>query len=83
MAVFTEPGHLLVSTAETDENGAFTLGHITPGNYRLVAKYDHFGVANVLLTVAPWPLGGIFHRRSLIVHLIPRSIDTTSYIGFK
>jgi hypothetical protein len=83
VGVFTEPGHLLASSVETDENGSFALGKVKPGRYRLVAKYDHFGVANVLLKLASWPSGGVMHNRVLVVHLISRSIDTTSYVDFR
>jgi hypothetical protein len=83
VGVFTEQGHRLVSRAETDKNGWFALGTVKPGRYRLVAKYDSFGVANVLLDVAAWPSGGIFHNRALAVHLRPRNIDTTSFVDRK
>jgi hypothetical protein len=82
VAVFTEPGHGLMVGMVSDKNGLFVLGKLRPGTYRLVAKYDHFGVANVLLRVAFWPSGGVFRNRTLLVHLIPRSIDTTSYVGY-
>lgn len=83
IGLFTEPNHRLVSSVETDDGGRFAFGNISPGRYRLMAKYDHLGIANGILEVAGWPSGGILKNRGLIVHLRPNGIDTGSYVDWK
>jgi hypothetical protein len=80
IGVFTEPDHRLISSAETEDDGSFSFGKLKPGKYRLVAKYDGFGVANVLLEVVGWPSDGLVRNRALAVQLRPQGIDTTSYV---
>jgi hypothetical protein len=83
VGLFTENEHKLVTTVETDQDGAFAFGPIQPGRYRLVAKQSGLGVANVILQVGTWPSGGVLNSRELVVHLRPRGIDTTSFVDFR
>jgi hypothetical protein len=83
LGLFTEPDHRLISSVETNESGQFDFGTIKPGSYRLVANYDSFGAANVILDVGSWPSGGIWRAKLLFVHLRPSGIDTTSFVDWK
>ena len=51
VGLFTEDGRKLVTTVESDRDGAFAFGTIQPGKYRLIAKQPGLGVANVMLEV--------------------------------
>jgi hypothetical protein len=83
IGIFTEPDNRLVTSVETDGEGRFALGNVSPGRYRLVAKYSNLGIANAILEVADWPSGGILTNRGLVVHLRPRGTDTGSYVDGK
>jgi hypothetical protein len=82
LGIFREPDHRLISSVESDENGQFDFGQIKRGKYRLVARYDSLGVANVILDIGLWPSGGVWRTRRLFVHLRPRGIDAVSFISW-
>src|SRR5260370_3570509 len=46
VGVFTEAGHKLIATTQTNDGGRFELNDIPDGDYRLVAQYDGFSPAN-------------------------------------
>jgi len=83
LGIFTEPDHHLFTSVETNDRGRFVFHLIKPGKYRLVAKYDSMGVANVILEVGAWPSGGIWRSKLLYVHLRPRGLDTPSFVDLK
>jgi hypothetical protein len=75
VGIFTEKGHKLVATTESDADGKFSLQSLPPGPYRLVVKADPLCAANV-------PLQVVKHqkkRQVLQVHMKPRGLDTCSY----
>jgi len=74
VALFNEPHHKLVATTQTDAKGRFRFRPVAGGGYRLVAKYEAFCPANVILQVQPTA------RKSLRVHMRPAGIDTCSYV---
>lgn len=86
VAIFTDKGladkdHRQVASVLTDESGYFHFLRLQPGQYRVVAKYDGFGVLNVKVNIVRWPRGG--SGRRLALHMRPRAIDVTSYAGYK
>jgi hypothetical protein len=83
VGLFAENQRKLLTTVETDRDGAFAFGPIQPGRYRLIAKQPGLGVANVMLTVRAWPSGGILNSRELVVHIRPRAVDSTSFVDFR
>jgi hypothetical protein len=74
VGVFTEPDHRLILTVMSDDRGKFRLPGIGRGTYRLVAEYQAFGAANSLVVV------GKRGERSVVIRMLPRRIDSTSYI---
>jgi Carboxypeptidase regulatory-like domain len=79
VGVFTEAGHKLVATTQTDDGGHFELNDIPEGDYRLVAKYEGFSPANAKLRIEQ-------HSRSkkpLTVQMRPAGLDTHSFIELK
>ena len=83
VGLFTEPGHQLIKTAAVDDSGKFYLRDINPGRYRLLVSVSGFCIANVRVRVAKWPRGGLFSRRTVVVHMEPAGIDRCSYIFYK
>jgi hypothetical protein len=79
LGLFTESDHNLILSTKSDEDGQFTLAIVPAGAYRLVARYDGFGVANIRLKIGGWPSGGFFKVAPLYIHMRPSGIDTTSY----
>jgi Carboxypeptidase regulatory-like domain len=79
LGLFHDKEHSVVASTTSDTNGRFSFGKVVRGRYRLVAKFQGLGVANVPLELVAWPSGGFLHDPSLIVHMRPSGIDTTSY----
>ena len=75
VALFGEPDHKLIVSAETDELGRFSLQAIPPGEYRLVSVYDPLCPANAILRVAKKSK----NYTPLQVHMKPRGLDECSY----
>jgi hypothetical protein len=76
IGLFSEKDHRLIASAETREDGRYTLGEIPPGRYRLVAKHPALCVANVPLLV-----GSQTHRskKELVLHMKVGGVDSCSY----
>jgi hypothetical protein len=74
VGIFTETEHKLVAAVGTNDNGAFEVKDVPPGNYRLVAQYAGFCPANVRIRVQPGR-----GKNRLILHMKPASIDRCSY----
>jgi carboxypeptidase family protein len=75
VGIFTEEGHKLIATTESDADGKFSLQSVPPGRYRLVVKADPLCAANV-------PLQVVKHQKkkhALLVHMKPRGLDSCSY----
>ena len=75
VGIFTEKGHKLIATTESDADGKFSLQSVPPGRYRLVVKADPLCAANV-------PLQVVKHQKkkhALLVHMKPRGLDSCSY----
>ena len=77
IGLFTEDSHVLVATTETDHTGNFAFLHISPGRYRIVAKYLGFCPANVPVVVEDRVIW--FSHRILRLQMRVRGIDTCSY----
>jgi hypothetical protein len=77
IGLFTDPDHVLMATTETDSKGEFTLAHVSPGRYRIVAKYDFFCPANALVLIQG--RGIRFSRKVLEFHMGTCAIDTCSF----
>lgn len=76
LGIFTEKEHKLVATATTDREGRFKFNSVTPGEYRIVARYETFCIANIplIITAKASPK----HKR-LTLHMRPVSLDECSY----
>jgi hypothetical protein len=81
IGLFTEHDHKLLANSTTDTNGSFTLQHVFPGRYRLVAHFDGFCPANVRIEIVSWPRGGL--KRKLVIHGVLPAIDSCSYGAYK
>jgi hypothetical protein len=79
VGIFTGADHQLVGVSQTGEDGRFELKGIDSGDYRLVAKYDGFCVANARLRLT----AGTRRVKALVVHMKPGSIDGCSYVDQK
>jgi hypothetical protein len=79
VGVFTEAGHKLVATAQTDNNGQFELNDIPDGAYRLIAKYGGLSTANAKLRIEQRSQ----NKKSLTVQMRPTGLDTDSFIELK
>lgn len=75
LGLFTEKDHKLVTVVESAADGTFTFANVTPGLYRLVAKYDSFCPANVPIDVSPNASAG----RGVDLHMKPAGMDACSY----
>ena len=79
VGVFTEAGHKLVATTQTDDDGQFELNDIPDGSYRLIAKYEGFSTANAKLRIDPRSQ----RKKSLTVQMRPTGLDMHSFIQLK
>jgi Carboxypeptidase regulatory-like domain len=79
VGVFTETGHKLIATTETDESGHFELKNIAVGDYRLVAKYEGFSPANAKLRIEQRSRS----KKPLAVQMRPAGLDTCSFVELK
>jgi len=79
VGVFTEAGHKLVATTQTDDGGQFELNHIPDGAYRLIAKYEGFSTANAKLQIEQRSRS----KKSLTVQMRPSGLDTRSFIELR
>jgi hypothetical protein len=75
LGLFTEKDHRLVMITWSATDGAFQFASVTPGRYRLVAKYDGLCPANVPIRVTRLSSAD----RGVDLHMMPRGIDTCSY----
>jgi len=81
IGLFTDLGHKLIATTLTDSKGEFAMAHVSPGKYRLVAKFDGFCPANVPILVESTNL--LTSGKSLKLHMRPGGIDTCSFGSLK
>ena len=79
VGVFTEPGHKLVASTQTDDDGQFELNDIPDGAYRLIAKYESLSTANAKLRIEQRSQ----NKKSLTVQMRPTGLDTHSFIELK
>jgi len=79
IGIFTEEGHKLVATTQTDNKGRFDLNDIPDGAYRLIAKYDGFSTANAKLRIEPRS----HSKKSLTVQMRLSGLDAHSFIELK
>lgn len=78
IGVFREEDHKLIAATETDDRGRFDLKGVPDGDYRLVAKYDGFSIANAQLRI-----GRAGSKKTLAVQMRPAGIDTGSFVELK
>ena len=81
IGLFSDEGHRLIASAETDQEGNFAFPALAPGRYRLVAQCAGFCVANVPLRIVRWPRGR--SHRKLVLHMKMAAIDACSYGDYK
>jgi hypothetical protein len=75
--LFTESEHKFVASVKPNSVGAFKLGNVAPGRYRLVARLYGLCTANI-----PLEVGKPSRRRQqkeILVHFKAAGIDTCSY----
>jgi hypothetical protein len=77
------PDGKILSTTTTNDQGYFKIAPVSPGSYRLVAKFNGFCVANVPLSIVRWPLGGLLIGRRIIIHIQPVRMHHCSYGDYK
>jgi len=75
LALFTEEGHALVSTATSDKDGKFNFGKVDKGLYRLVVRVQGLCTANVPIKVE----SSLLAHKKLVITMQPKDIDTCSY----
>jgi len=75
LGLFTEKDHKLVTVVESAADGTFEFRKVTPGLYRLVAKYNGFCAANVPIEVRHHAST----NRVVDLHMKPARLDTCSY----
>jgi hypothetical protein len=75
VGIFTDPGHKLVATTETNAAGSYEIKNLPRGNYRLVAKYAGFCPANVRLQVQPT----FTSNKTITLRMRPAGLDTCSF----
>lgn len=83
LGLFTETEHKLVAQASTNEDGYFKFGSVSPGRYRLVARYDSFCTSNTtirIVTHAPKNKQGAVR---IVLHMMPAGTDLCSYGDYR
>ena len=78
VGIFTEPEHKLVRYGQTDETGTFKLSitGLPEGEYRFVGQLPGFCPGNVRIRNRSHS----HQRRTLVVHMVVRGIDSCSYV---
>ena len=79
VGVFTEAGHKLVATTQSDDDGQFELNDIPDGAYRLIAKYEGLSTANAKLRIDQRSQS----KKSLTVQMRPTGLDMHSFIELR
>ena len=79
VGLFTEAGHKLVASTQTNDDGQFELNDIPDGAYRLIAKYGGLATANAKLRIEHRSQ----NKKSLSVQMRPTGLDTHSFIELK
>jgi hypothetical protein len=77
LLLFSDPGHKLIASTVTDQDGVYAFGHIARGRYRLVAKSLAFCPANVAIQVR------YFGKKQLHLHMVVGDLDTCSFGDLK
>jgi hypothetical protein len=83
IGIFSEERQELVLKTTSDSDGYFMFKRIPRGKYRLVSHYDPFCPANVRITIARWPRGGLFKSRRFRVNMVVGGIDVCSWVAYK
>lgn len=83
LGLFTEGEHKLIARTSTKEDGYFDFGTVSPGRYRLVARYDSFCTSNTPLLVARKATKKSRGQKRIVVHMMPAAIDRCSYSDYR
>ncbi len=78
IGLFADKDHRLVAQVETDSEGRFAFKEVPEGRYRLVARvpeYDYLCPVNARVRVKKAET----KKQSLLLHLVPPSIDQCSW----
>jgi hypothetical protein len=75
VSLFTEEGHTLVSSVNSDRNGKFKFDKVEHGFYRVVARVEGLCPANIPVKIE----GSMLAKHKLIITMRPKDIDTCSY----
>jgi Carboxypeptidase regulatory-like domain len=79
VGLFSELGHKLVATTQTNDRGEFELAGIPDGSYRLVAKYEGFSSANARIRIEKHSQS----KKSLTVQMRLLGIDARSFVELR
>lgn len=82
LGLFTGKEHKLVAQASTNADGYFRFGPVSPGHYRLVARYGTFCSSNTTIRVvsnAPKNKGAV----RIVLHMMPAGTDLCSYGDYR
>jgi hypothetical protein len=74
VSLFTEDGHALLATVETDKDGKFRF-KADKGFYRVVARVEGLCPANVPVKVG----SSVLAKHKLVITMVAKDIDTCSY----
>jgi hypothetical protein len=75
VSLFTEQGHLLVASVNSDKDGKFRFDKVDKGLYRVVARVDGLCTANIPVNVGT----SMLSAHKLVITMQPKDIDTCSY----
>jgi len=75
VSLFTEEGHMLVASVNTDRNGKFKFDKVEHGFFRVVARVEGLCPANIPVKIE----GSFLAKHKLVITMRPKDIDTCSY----
>ena len=83
LALFAEVGHKLIAQTSTNEDGYFDFGYVSPGRYRLVARYDSFCTSNTPVLIPRQATKNRRGQKRIVIHMMPAAIDRCSYGDYR
>jgi len=83
LGLFTEEGDKLIAQTSTNKDGSFDFGSVSPGRYRLVARYDSFCTSNTPIRIARQAAKNRRGQKRIVIHMMPAAIDRCSYGDYR
>lgn len=69
IGLFTEKGHRLAASVESDDDGHFRFGGIAPGRYQLVSRVPGFYLKMIPVRIVGWPHSWFLKSKSILLYM--------------